>query len=150
MAKLEVKIREIAEADLPLIYNSWLKSYRESPAVRSIPNSIYFKEHHKLIENILMSTYCQVLVACAADDENVVYGYLVIEFLDSPVVHWAYCKQQFRRSGVMKALVAEARSGEATADISNLQYSHFTRFASKLLGGFDVDAVYNPYAGKLG
>jgi hypothetical protein len=76
---LEVKLRELEASDIPFVYNSWLHSYRSSPAVRNIPNSVYYAEHHAVIERILASGRLISFVECDVVDPQVLYGYVVAE-----------------------------------------------------------------------
>lgn len=136
-----VKLREIREADVSFIFNSWLRSFRDSPAVVAVPNSIYYGRHHKVISDILESSYSQVLVACDPDDDDKLYGYVVAEFFpDVNVIHWVYCKQPWRRKHIGTALV-EQILGDSELPV---QYSHFTRFLKKI--DPKIKMTYNPYA----
>ena len=136
-----LKIRAIREGDAPFIFNSWLRSYRESPAVVAVPNGIFYEQHHKVISRILESSYSQVLVACDAEDDDKLYGYVVGEFLPGVnIIHWVYCKQECRREGIGGQLVAEIMVGSELP----VQYSHFTRFIKKI--NTKIHMTYNPYA----
>lgn len=142
MAETTYTIRPIEEGDIPFIYNSWLKSYRDAPAVRTVPNHIYYTEHHEIIENILKSPYSETLVACSVENPDILYGYATGEHFEGlAVVHWVYCKQEWRRKGVAGALLRQLVERSAGKPI---QYSHFTRFIKKLKE--DHDITYNPYA----
>lgn len=137
-----IKIRPIKEQDLAFIYNSWLKSYREAPAVRTVPNHIYYTEHHEIIEKILKSPYSEILVACDPLNDDILYGYVVGEHMEHNLtLHWVYCKQEWRRRGVATGLLGQLKSRSADLPI---QYTHFTRFIKKLKENQEI--TYNPYA----
>ena len=72
---LPVRLRTLTEEDKPFIFNSWLKSYRFSHFGEKITNTIYFEDHHKIIENILKKA--KVVVACNEEDPSQDYGYIV-------------------------------------------------------------------------
>jgi hypothetical protein len=131
-----VVIRQAVEADVPFIFNSWLKSYRAS--CRSISNPVYFEFQHKTIEALLKR--CQVQVACNATDANQLYGYIVYEQIDGVlVVHYCYIKDAFRRIGLLPKLAAGL-------DVSaGGFYTHDTRGAAKLLASGKLKFMYNPY-----
>lgn len=140
MKSVEASLRELEAADIPLVYNSWLHSYRSSPSVRNIPNNVYYTEHHAAIEKILASGRLISFVACDPADPKVVYGYVVAEDYGADlVVHWVYCKQQYRRAGLSKALLAKVR--EEAPDAVNVFYTHYTKACDQLRGS----AKYNPY-----
>ena len=101
----EIRIRPAIIADIPFIFNSWLKSYRDSPSVRNIPNSIYFEAQHKLIEGVLGSPTLNIWVACQHDKEEQIFGYLVAEKMaEDMVIHFAYVKFPERGKGIARAL----------------------------------------------
>lgn len=131
-------IRPLLSADVPFVYNSWLKSYRDSPMVKSIPNTIYYAEHHKVIENLLKQTNCLAAVACNPEDANQIYGYIVGEMIEKALcVHWVYCKHPFRGNGIAKALFQWI--GESTANT----YTHRVKNVEKLIG--ERPFTFNPY-----
>lgn len=101
-------IRPAEVTDIPFVYNSWLKSYRDAPAVRNVPNSIYFDAHHKLIEGVFGSQGLNVWVACDAQESERIYGYLVAEKIEADVVvHFVYVKHSSRGQGIARALEQE-------------------------------------------
>jgi ribosomal protein S18 acetylase RimI-like enzyme len=129
-------IRQAIEADVPFIFNSWLKSYRSM--ARTVSNPVYFEFHHKAIEALLQRS--EVLVAVNPADANELYGYIVYEVVqDVPVIHYAYVKQSFRGLGIATALAAKLQvSGGGF-------YSHETRAGIEVLAHKGLKFVYNPY-----
>ena len=92
------RLRPIIEDDLPFLYNSWLKSYRLSHFAEKVTNTIYFQDHHKLVERILQNS--KVLMACNPSDPSQLYGYVVASSVDDIiVVHFLYVKHTFRNMG---------------------------------------------------
>lgn len=135
-------IRPLSKEDVPFIYNSWLKSYRDSPMVKSIPNTIYYAEHHKVIENLLRQPGCLAGVACNPEDANQIYGYVVGETLPGIpdpclCIHWVYCKHPFRGNGIAKALFQWI--GQAKSNV----YTHRVKNVEKLIG--ERPFTFNPY-----
>jgi GNAT superfamily N-acetyltransferase len=134
-------LRDMEGQDAPFIFSSWLKSYRESPAVRSVPNQVYYKQHHALIENIFLDPNCVAIVAHPPGEPNVIAGYLVAEkYEDSGllVVHWAYVKHSYRGQGLFRQLVEEAK--EQTL------IHCFTHFTTKIRQpAKEAGFIYNPY-----
>jgi len=85
---LPIRIRAATEEDISFIFNSWLKSFRDSNFGKQITNTIYFAQHHKLIENLLQS--CNVFVACNESNPGELYGYICYEKVDGIFV-MQYC-----------------------------------------------------------
>lgn len=138
--KSQVQIRNATEADVPFIFNSWLKSYRSALAVKTVSNPVYFEFQHKAIEKLLQRS--QVHMLCSPDDASQVFGYVVCEKVEEiPVLHYAYIKYAFRGMGLCKLLMQHAGLDKQTGGF----YTHETHSTIKLLknGKF----VYNPYLG---
>jgi len=124
-------IREATQADRPLIYATWLRSYRHgSHFPRHIPHDRYFSAHHDVAETLLESS--TVRVATPPADPDVILGWSVVETLasvdeatPSPLaVHFVYVKPAFRRMGVARALLAQV--AQAESDGAVVFYSHET------------------------
>lgn len=138
--KAEFDIRPATMEDIPFIFSSWLKSYRDAPAVQNVPNTVYYSQHHIMIQKILSSQYLYLRVACDKEDANHVYGYIVGEKLgDVPILHWVYCKYPFRNCHIATVLYKDL-VGEFTEKV---QYTHAGKIAAKL--SLNKSASYNPY-----
>lgn len=136
--KSQVQIRSATESDVAFVFNSWLKSYRNSNSCKSISNPVYFDFQHKVIEKLLAR--CVVLVVCEATDPSQIYGYIVYESVEGiPILHYAYVKHAFRGMGICSMLFAEAQLNKDTGGF----YTHETPSAMKLL--VKSKFVYNPY-----
>ena len=132
------RLRPLVEEDYPFLYNSWLKSYRFSPFAERITNTIYFEDHHKLIERIVKNSKC--LVACNPSDPSQLYGYVVAgEEEGVLVVHFLYVKHTFRNMGMGKTLLDAVGHDSSSAAV----YTHHTRMADKLASKHNF--VYHPY-----
>lgn len=136
--KSQVQIRSATEADVPFIFNSWLKSYRGSNAAKNISNPVYFEFHHKLIEGLLKRS--QVHVLCSPEDSSQVFGYLVHEVVDEVIVlHYVYIKYAFRGMKLCSLLLKHANIDASKGGF----YTHDTHSSSKLLKNSKF--VFNPY-----
>lgn len=134
-----IRVRRMEAADKNFILNSWLKSYRNSPAVDRMENPSYFHEQSKVINDLLDN--CPVLVASDPKDPSNIFGYLVYQFIEGTfVLHYIYVKQVFRNKGVGKYLIAKAghQVGEAVAI-----YTHHTKAALKIAYKFRF--ILNPF-----
>lgn len=136
--KSQVHIRPATEADISFLFNSWLKSYKASPAVKSVPGAVYFDAQHKVLEQIFKRS--QVLVACAPTDHNQIFGYCCTEIVDGVnILHYAYTKEAFRRMGLQALLLEEAKLTDSYF------YSHYTKLFAEQIRRNNFKAVYNPY-----
>lgn len=99
-------LRPLVPSDIPFVFNSWLKSYRESPQVVGVPNTVFYDKFHQVIEQILPKSV--VIVAHDPEDQSIIYGYVVAEYTGRDLVfHWVYVKHPFRNFGLAKALEQE-------------------------------------------
>lgn len=138
MSKPLFVVRGPGEEDLPFIFNSWLKSFRDSPQVQGVPNTLYYAEQHALIGQLLKDSY--VLIACNPDDPGQIYGYAVGCAKPEPdhsVLHWVYVKHPFRNFGIAKALVHDVCGDRP------LYYTHRVKNSDRIAG--DRSATFNPY-----
>lgn len=143
MSELPILIRPYELDDQEFIFNSWLKSFRESPQCEHLNDKIYYSEHHRVIEGIL--DYATTLVAVNPDDPSHIMGYLV--YVPWPfVLHYCFTKSLFRKLGVQRKLLAHAMQ-QTLADSPHdelIIYSHWTFHVKKLLKNYPLQ-VYNPY-----
>ena len=146
-----IKIRAATQDDHPLIFATWLRSYRHGAQFpRHIPERIFFAAHHNIIEALLERS--SVFVAHPVDDPQVILGWAVIEQLPSEgatpsglCVHYTYVKPAFRRSGIARQLLDHVAGWQA--DGHPVTYSHET-FTLKLpqLSAVVAGWEFNPYA----
>lgn len=143
VSETSVTLRPVAPADEPLVFSSWLRSYRTAPAVAQVRGPVYFANQRRVIERILLRA--QVLVACSPSEPTDVFGYAVCERTASGlVVHWLYVKHPFRRLGVAGRLLSAAGAG----DVATIQHTHETDAGKRLAKR--LGSVLNPYlAGAL-
>ena len=136
--KLPVRFRGATPDDANFIFNSWLKSYRNSQFARLITNTIYFTEQHKLIETLLKT--CTVIMVCSQTDPNQIYGYSVVEEIDGIlVIHYVYVKHSFRNMGIGNALMEKAGYKKETASI----YTMHTQAVDRLFHKYNI--IFHPY-----
>lgn len=115
------RIRPAGPPDVPFILNSWLRHYHEhGEGARHIPNPVFFSAqgHHGLVTHLLNTS--SVLVACTAEDENAILGWVCAA---PPVLHYVYVKAPFRGLGIGAALLSAAIP---TARSYNISVTHWT------------------------
>jgi len=138
MEKTKCRIRPMVDEDIPFIFNSWLKSYRFSHFGEKITNTIYFQDHHKVIERIIKNS--KTLIACDPEDSSQLYGYIVAAVEEGILVlHFIYVKHTFRNLGIGKTLLDALGHDKSSAAV----YTHHTRMADKLAAKYNF--VYHPY-----
>lgn len=117
---MAIEIRTGIPEDLSLVYACWLRSYKHSSSfAQKIVNSVYYRWHHKIIENIL-ARGAQIRIAHNTGDPETILGFSCLEMFEGkPVVHFVYVKKAFRGEGIAKALVWE-REGYFTHMTKNL------------------------------
>jgi hypothetical protein len=135
---LPLIIRPANENDVPFIFNSWLRSFRNGTLCRGVDNTIYFTEHHKLIERLLKTA--KVQVAADANDIANILGWLCYEEIDGIfTVHYIYTKHTFRCLGVMRQLMKDTGHDFTTAGI----HTHMTEIFNRLALKYNL--LYHPY-----
>ncbi len=136
---LPVRIRPVTNDDVPFIFNSWLRCFRESGLfARSVPNTVYFQNHHKILQKL--AKRATIYVADNPDDPTQLFGYICAEYIDNIfVIHFMYVKHDFRKLGIGKALLNSFNHDLATASCC----SHLTKMAEKFLLKYNI--VYHPY-----
>lgn len=133
-----VRLRKAGQEDVGFIFNSWLKSFKYSLFARNITNTIYFAEHHKLIERLLKSN--ETIIACDDNDPSQIFGFISAGYVDGILcVHYIYVKQTFRNLGIGKTLLNAFNHSAEAASV----YTHHTRMAEKLAAKYNL--VYHPY-----
>lgn len=99
-------IRKSCDKDTNFIYNSWLKSFRNSPLARDLTNDVYYYWQGILIKHLLDSSTCYILED--KENDNII-GYIVVDsFGKLPVVHYGYVKFPFRHMGFFSRLIRES------------------------------------------
>lgn len=143
--------RLLDESDHAFVYNSFLKSYRDSPMVRGVPNTIYFAKQHELIENFLVDPRSMGVVACSAVDPTQIYGYILGQSIageSAPAlaIHWVYCKQPFRNCGIARKLYEQLSSSMKP---SAMYFTHRVKTVDRLVQSLP-HLIFNPYILSIG
>lgn len=136
--KPPVRLRKATQEDVGFIFNSWLKSYKYSLFAKGITNTIYFSEHHKIVENLLKQN--ETIIACNDNDPSQIFGFINAGRVDGILaINYMYVKQPFRNLGIGKTLLNSFEHDASTAAI----YTHHTRMSEKLAAKYNL--VYHPY-----
>jgi len=96
----EVRIRQASEAELSLVRDSWVKSYRKG-ALKWLAHTGDLRAH---VSRLIARS--RVLVAEVPEvPEAGVIGWVAVE---GPTVHYAYVLRSYRGNGVYRELLAAA------------------------------------------
>lgn len=134
---LAITFRSANKDDISFIFNSWLKSFRNSQFAKFIPNPTYFTEHHKVIEKLILNNL--VLIACDPKDEKQIYGWVCAGLTEGIfTLHYIYVKHTYRKLGIAKAMLNEVRKDDAAAVCT-----HLTHIGSQLTSKYNL--LYSPY-----
>lgn len=138
--KLPIKLRPANADDVGFIFNSWLKSFRNSALASNMPNEVYFSEHHKVIERILK--FYDVIVACNPEDVSQIYGFICGGYTDNILtIHYAYVKHTFRKMGIMREMLNSFEHNPEYASV----YTHQSKPAKAIADKYNF--IYHPYIG---
>ena len=103
----EYKIRHALPSDVAFVYSTWLNSYKRDSALgKSTRDTIFFNEYRFVVDYILNRPNVDVMVCCHPDEISVIFGYAVYE---PGILHYVFVKEAFRRLGIAKALLTDAR-----------------------------------------
>lgn len=132
-------IRPVQGDDIPFIYSSWLRSYRNDSLVgSSVKKSIFFDNYQRVLDQILSKNTTKTFVVCKPDQPSVIFGYAVTE-PSTATLHYVFVKEAFRGFGLTKALLAEAFP---TQSVSAVSITHKTKTAARFCAKF----TYNPFS----
>ena len=133
-----IKLRKAHPEDASFIFNSWLKSFRFSKFSKEISSTIYFTNHHKVIEYLLKSK--TTVIACNNEDPTQIFGYANAGLEEGVlVVNYIYVKESFRRLGLGKILLNAFEHSPEAASV----FTHKTSIADKLAAKYNMH--YHPY-----
>jgi hypothetical protein len=165
---MKTLIRFAEDADLPFVYNSWLKSHRAifnhenmdgspfSPSdlelrtkmrdrhdqTKFMKNVSYFSSYKRHVTRLIDESH--TILAVDQSKPELIYAYAVFQHYaaGSLVVHFAYTKHANRKLGLQKKLLTEAAGGNTPntvfVTIHNLS-------VSDLRARFPEQIVYDPY-----
>ena len=98
-------IRPAREGDIAFILDAWKKSYEGAPAVRGAHREHYRTEMTRAIRRLCERG--EVRIATAPDDDDHLLGFAAFTQADDGAeLHYVYVKQDFRKLGIARALLA--------------------------------------------
>lgn len=143
----KVFLRPGKNEDVPFITNSWLMSYRESPALWGVPDRVYKAAHHKVLEDVIPRS--AVLVAHPEGSPDDIIGWCCYEVAHSTLIlHYLYVKRLFRGNQVASNMLREVIRVEQS---ENVVITHRTKAGWKtahhIFGENELNLpwILNPY-----
>lgn len=122
-----MKVSDIELDELPLVYDSWSRSFQKSPWAGCIPNHLWPSTSRASISDIL-DRGARVLAGYVELPEGRrVMGYSVSE-PERNVLHWLFMKRDYRGVGYGRALLS------ATCPSGDWIYTHRTCASARFLG----------------
>jgi hypothetical protein len=115
---MEILVRDRIPDDLPMVFDSWLKSWRVSKWAGTIPNHLYFETQRVLIED-LIARGAKIVVAHPEGHPDVIMGWACGELKEGKtVLNYAYVKDPYLGLGILERLLA-ALPGEQPGFITH-------------------------------
>lgn len=134
----KISFRPPDVSDKSFIFNSWLKSFRNSPLAKPLCNEVYFSNHKLIVENILKRS--KIVIACSDEDPMQIFGYTIYEELPGGIIimHYIYTKYTYRKLGIAQQLYDIVVKND-----DPILYSHHTQVVDKVKDKLNL--LYDPY-----
>lgn len=102
---MKIVIRPAEKTDKDFVMSTWLKgNFWSSAYYSAMEQDEYFKYYGKNIQRILDTPGTKVDAAVLEDAPSVVIGYIVY---NDQVLHWVYCKRDYRKKGILNLLLKD-------------------------------------------
>ena len=132
-----VSVRDAVADDVPFLLSTILKGllYGGDPYFRKIPQQLYYRNYHLVVERLLSAPGAVCRVACLKDSPDVILSYCAYRpTLGGSVITWTFTKKDWRGIGLAKSLWPE----DAVA------VTHLTRAAESILKDYPK-IIFNPF-----
>lgn len=140
------QLRAATYDDLPLIRDSWKKSFRQSYHVRGVPNEVFYRNHDLLMDMLLRR--CSVLVICDREHPRHVFAWTCVEIINNDlVVHFLYVKGPYQDFGMGTEMLKSILDEEPTVRriVYTMETKAGAKWAKKMAQRTDREVEYNPY-----
>ena len=140
-------INPLANQSRDLICKSWSLAHRQSFFAGTLPDDLYFPAQLEQINRLLDTS--KVLLAQDPEDPQVQYGYLCYQEPRDPqygpVIHFLFVKEDWRRYGIAKDLLAHAG-----IDLTKpSRHTHQSAFSRQYCLKHNYPSVFNPVLARL-
>lgn len=109
---LPIALSAFTKSDLPLLYATWLESYRDAKISRCIRKNVYFSYLRLKIDELLRNPGLEVTKAHLAQDPDCIFGWSVSYYncdTQTLILHYVFTKFKYRNLGIGNRLVKEAK-----------------------------------------
>lgn len=132
---LSVAFRAALPDDEAIVFNAWLLAHRKhGDWPPRLSSQRYFAEHKATIAKLIARS--RMLVACNEARPSQVLGFVCWEGGNGEqTLHWLFVKQPFRRNGIGRALLDQARLNQPHGQgltLDEVRCSHWTMRAEQL------------------
>ena len=103
-----MKIRHAHGRDWPLIWDSWVESYRRTPQNRKRESQDYYPTQRERITDILAIPSTVVAVAVSDLDDDAIMGWICCDAARR-IVHYMWTAKPLRRRGIAQQLLTWSR-----------------------------------------
>ena len=94
-------IREIDPGDINFVLNSFMRSLRNYPAYKNVPNEVYYPHQKKVLGHLLKNK--TVLVLCNSELPDQIFGYIIGS--KNIETNYVYIKYPYRKFGFATKLM---------------------------------------------
>lgn len=127
---MEVLVRDRKPEDLPLVFDSYLRSWRLNKSAGTIPNHLFFEVQRTLLEDLL-SRGATLKVAYPEGHEDLILGWALGEVKEGKcVLHYLYVKDPYleKNSGLrLPEVLLESLPGAKPGFFTHRQYLKETK-----------------------
>lgn len=144
---MPVDIVDAGPEHLPFVINSWLTSYREADEPRKMGNDVFFRNHHRLVTELVQRDGVRCLIGVLPDDPSVFIGWACAEPKER-VFHYAFTKPPFRDAGLLRQLLTVFGLAGGWGTDDEIALTHHTYMIDKMRKRsmrWRRQFVYNPY-----
>lgn len=125
----DYRLRPYKPSDLNFIQNSWASSYyKGADFVKFMTPREFNQQHRPIRTDILERPSSACIVACGADNEDLILGWILVEKQEKLILHYLYIKEAFKNEGISKELIEKALPERPVL------ITHMTDRARKIIG----------------
>lgn len=100
-----IAFRPANRSDRNFVVSTWSTSFRRSMFAGFVSMNTWSEVMHDQIDEAMGRPHVRTLVACAAADPTVLYGFIMATpSMTPPLVYYTYVKEPYRRRGIARSL----------------------------------------------
>lgn len=123
-------LRPHRDTDLNFIQNSWGSSYyKGADFVNFLSPKEFNAQHRPIREELLLNPNVAIIIACNANDEDLILGWILVEKPkgEGLILHYLYVKEAFKGEGIADELIKKALPNKP------IMVTHMTDRARKII-----------------